>query len=164
MNFINSNGGFNITVYHSFHDEVSHFRTHWWQCDKCKYIIKRAMNRAPGPSDWWWPRHQSECGGSYTKIKSPPVSENPKKRKRDDKSSSEAATPTKLAKGADGKPEVRSRSILDHWRIKPVVKELPPPESTELTVSAPSPASDPNVALNPPNKGRLIIEIFDDES
>jgi predicted SprT family Zn-dependent metalloprotease len=84
MNHINAVGGFNISVYHTFHDEVDHFRTHWWQCDRCKNIIKRAMNRAPGPSDWWFPRHQRECGGNYLKIKSPPEKEKNKKRKRDD--------------------------------------------------------------------------------
>lgn len=31
------------------------------------------MNRAPGKSDAWWKRHESECGGVYTKIKEPEV-------------------------------------------------------------------------------------------
>ena len=31
------------------------------------------MNRAPGKSDASWPRHESECGGRYTKISEPDV-------------------------------------------------------------------------------------------
>eukprot|EP01053_Blabericola_migrator_P001921 Blabericola_migrator_1__1920@NODE_1522_length_4352_cov_15_201867_g1002_i0_p5_GENE_NODE_1522_length_4352_cov_15_201867_g1002_i0NODE_1522_length_4352_cov_15_201867_g1002_i0_p5_ORF_typecomplete_len162_score15_68_NODE_1522_length_4352_cov_15_201867_g1002_i0231716 len=29
------------------------------------------MNRPPGPSDWWFSKHQAECGGSYAKISEP---------------------------------------------------------------------------------------------
>jgi hypothetical protein len=29
------------------------------------------MNRAPGKSDTWWARHETECGGTYTKIQEP---------------------------------------------------------------------------------------------
>ncbi|KAK8174856.1 hypothetical protein BC567DRAFT_229195 [Phyllosticta citribraziliensis] len=29
------------------------------------------MNRAPGKSDYWWARHESQCGGTYTKIAEP---------------------------------------------------------------------------------------------
>ena len=49
---INKKTGTNISVYHSFHDEVDSFRTHWWQCDgPCRSrkpffgLVKRAMNR-----------------------------------------------------------------------------------------------------------------------
>ncbi|GMG17843.1 unnamed protein product [Phytophthora fragariaefolia] len=34
-------------------------------------LVKRAMNRAPGPTDRWWSDHERRCGGSYTKIKEP---------------------------------------------------------------------------------------------
>lgn len=29
------------------------------------------MNRAPGPSDFWWKEHQQTCGGQFIKIKEP---------------------------------------------------------------------------------------------
>lgn len=65
-------------VYHSFHDEVDQYRQHIWQCDgPCRQrrpyfgLVKRSMNRAPGPRDPWWGRHQQSCGGSYTKIQEP---------------------------------------------------------------------------------------------
>ncbi|KAF2267035.1 hypothetical protein CC78DRAFT_566449 [Lojkania enalia] len=75
---INSHGGYEITVYHTFHDEVDSYRTHVWQCDgPCKSqppyfgLVKRSMNRPPGKSDYWWVRHKAECGGAYTKIQEP---------------------------------------------------------------------------------------------
>ncbi|CAH8482758.1 unnamed protein product [Heterobilharzia americana] len=68
MNRINSITGINITVYHSFHDEVDTYRTHWWRCtgpcrDRPPYFgyVKRAMNRVPGPRDTWWGQHQATC-------------------------------------------------------------------------------------------------------
>jgi hypothetical protein len=29
------------------------------------------MNRPPGPYDYWFARHQRECGGAYTKVREP---------------------------------------------------------------------------------------------
>ena len=75
---INNHGGHQVTVFHTFHDEVESYRTHVWQCDgSCKTeapffgLVKRAMNRAPGKSDTWWTKHEQECGGSFTKIAEP---------------------------------------------------------------------------------------------
>lgn len=31
------------------------------------------MNRAPGPSDYWWANHKARCGGNFIKIKEPEV-------------------------------------------------------------------------------------------
>ncbi|KAK2579021.1 hypothetical protein KPH14_002815 [Odynerus spinipes] len=78
MNRINKEAGTNITIYHSFHDEVRLYKQHWWRCDgpcqkKAPYFgtVRRAMNRAPGPSDFWWKEHQQSCGGQFIKIKEP---------------------------------------------------------------------------------------------
>ncbi len=75
---INKEQGTNISVYHNFHDEVDNYRQHWWKCDgPCQHrkpfygLVKRSMNRAPGPNDRWWADHQNSCGGTYTKIKEP---------------------------------------------------------------------------------------------
>jgi hypothetical protein len=35
-------------------------------------MVKRAMNRAPGPADFWWEEHQATCGGRYAKVHEPP--------------------------------------------------------------------------------------------
>lgn len=75
---INNHGNYLITAYHTFHDEVDSYRTHVWQCDgPCRSqpphfgLVKRTMNRAPGKSDFWWKKHEEECGGTYTKIMEP---------------------------------------------------------------------------------------------
>eukprot|EP01083_Nonionella_stella_P272808 925306_1 len=79
MKRINQSAGTNITVYHTFHDEVDAHRQHWWKCDgPCVRrspffgLVKRSMNRAPGPSDFWHAEHQKSCGGTFHKIKEPP--------------------------------------------------------------------------------------------
>ena len=58
--------------------QVNVYRQHWWKCNgPCQHrppyfgIVKRAMNRAPSPRDFWWEEHQRTCGGTYTKIKEP---------------------------------------------------------------------------------------------
>ncbi|XP_007936706.2 DNA-dependent metalloprotease SPRTN [Orycteropus afer afer] len=78
MHRINRLTGANITVYHTFHDEVDEYRRHWWRCNgPCQYkkpfygYVKRATNRAPSAHDYWWAEHQRTCGGTYIKIKEP---------------------------------------------------------------------------------------------
>uniref|UniRef100_A0A1A9VRW7 Protein with SprT-like domain at the N terminus n=1 Tax=Glossina austeni TaxID=7395 RepID=A0A1A9VRW7_GLOAU len=78
MNAINQTAGTNITVYHSFHDEVKLYKQHWWRCNGvCQNrspffgYVKRTCNRAPGPNDFWWAKHQQDCGGAFIKIKEP---------------------------------------------------------------------------------------------
>jgi hypothetical protein len=75
---VNTHGDYEVTIYHTFHDEVDSYRTHVWQCDGlCKSqppyfgLVKRSMNRAPGKGDTWWARHEAECRGTYTKIQEP---------------------------------------------------------------------------------------------
>ncbi|PSN38355.1 hypothetical protein C0J52_06930 [Blattella germanica] len=87
-----------LLVYHSFHDEVKLYQQHWWRCNgPCQKrppyfgMVKRSMNRAPGPSDFWWKDHEATCGGSYIKVREPPgFSDNAKKR--NNKGSQETAT------------------------------------------------------------------------
>lgn len=78
MNRINKSSGTNISIYHSFHDEVDVYRQHWWKCNgPCQNrkpyfgFVKRAMNRAPSSLDPWWEDHKRTCGGTYTKVKEP---------------------------------------------------------------------------------------------
>ncbi|XP_061602594.1 DNA-dependent metalloprotease SPRTN [Cololabis saira] len=78
MNRINTATGTNITIYHSFTDEVDLYRQHWWRCDgPCQNrkpyfgYVKRAMNRAPSSLDPWWEDHRRTCNGTYTKVKEP---------------------------------------------------------------------------------------------
>lgn len=86
MHEINKKTGTNITVYHTFHDEVELYKKHWWRCEgACRErkpfygYVKRVANRAPGPNDLWWKSHQSTCGGNFIKIKEPEKVEKKKK-------------------------------------------------------------------------------------
>ena len=83
MNEINKKTGLNITVYHSFHDEVDYFKTHIWRCNgKCKYeypyygYVKRSMNRAPGKNDRWFEEHSKKCGGKFEKMNNVKIQKN----------------------------------------------------------------------------------------
>ena len=77
---INKMARSNITIYHTFHDEVSSYRTHVWKCDGvCQQwkpyfgICKRSMNRPPQKADNWFASHQKKCGGTFHKISGPDV-------------------------------------------------------------------------------------------
>lgn len=85
---INAEAGTNITVYHSFHDEVDLYKQHWWKCNgPCQHrkpyygMVRRAMNRAPGPSDMWWNEHKRNCNGTFVKVKEP--EKQPKKSRKE---------------------------------------------------------------------------------
>ncbi|KAF2661356.1 hypothetical protein K491DRAFT_774037 [Lophiostoma macrostomum CBS 122681] len=101
---ISNHGNYEITIYHTFHDEVDSYRTHVWQCDgPCRQqppffgVVKRSMNRAPGKGDYWWAKHEAECGGTYTKIQEPELT----KKQRDALSKKERAG--------------RQKNKLDSW-------------------------------------------------
>lgn len=83
---------YNITTFHNFHDEVDVYRTHIWQCDgPCLHqppyfgLVKRAMNRPPGPSDAWFRNHTEYCGGTFTKIAGPEPKEKEKGKQQKNK-------------------------------------------------------------------------------
>lgn len=82
MNRINQEAGTRISVYHSFHDEVRLYQQHWWRCNgPCQKqppffgMVRRSMNRAPGPNDNWWAQHEATCGGKYIKVREPEKTE-----------------------------------------------------------------------------------------
>ncbi|XP_014272132.1 DNA-dependent metalloprotease SPRTN isoform X2 [Halyomorpha halys] len=113
MHRINKAAGTKITVYHSFHDEVAHYKQHWWRCNgPCQSrkpffgLVKRSMNRAPGPHDFWYAEHQSSCGGEFIKIKEP---ENFKARKSRVKTNDESNSLTKyFPKNSETLPSAKS--------------------------------------------------------
>ncbi|CAO3614376.1 unnamed protein product [Cunninghamella blakesleeana] len=76
---INERAGTQITIFHSFNDEVKYYKTHVWRCDgPCRDrppyhgYVSRSMNRPPQKADSWFATHQKICGGEFKKIKSPP--------------------------------------------------------------------------------------------
>lgn len=78
MHRINGETGAKISVYHSFHDEVRHYKTHVWRCNgPCQHekpylgFVRRARNRAPSVNDLWWEAHKAKCNGEFVKIGEP---------------------------------------------------------------------------------------------
>ncbi|NWY65380.1 SPRTN protein, partial [Erithacus rubecula] len=78
MRRINLLTGANVTIYHTFYDEINLYHQHWWRCNgpcqnRAPYFgyVKRSMNRAPSAHDFWWDEHQRTCGGTFTKVKEP---------------------------------------------------------------------------------------------
>lgn len=101
MHSINTVAGTNITVYHTFHDEVQLYKQHWWRCngicqDRSPFFgyVKRSSNRAPGPNDQWWASHHESCGGTFMKIKEP------EKKKKGRPSTNEKENTTKAGKSS----------------------------------------------------------------
>ncbi|KAK6621303.1 hypothetical protein RUM43_011609 [Polyplax serrata] len=75
---INREAGTNISVYHTFYDEVEYYKRHIWRCNgTCRFkkpyfgFVKRTMNRPPGPADTWWKQHKLQCNGTFIKISEP---------------------------------------------------------------------------------------------
>ncbi|XP_023034782.1 DNA-dependent metalloprotease SPRTN isoform X2 [Drosophila willistoni] len=120
MNTINKVAGTNITVYHTFHDEVDAYRTHIWRCTGiCQNHtpfqgwVKRTSNRAPGPSDQWWEKHQRECGGTFMKVSQPPPPSRPAK---------EPAKSSKGKKAISNQPATSSSDDIRNYFEKPPAK------------------------------------------
>lgn len=81
--------GSNVTVFHTFHDEVKAHQKHVWRCSgPCQHKppfygwVRRAMNRPPQQADWWFEQHSKECGGTYSKVSEPDPEEKKKAAKR----------------------------------------------------------------------------------
>jgi hypothetical protein len=131
MNRINQAEGSSISIYHSFHDEVDYYRVHWWQCDRCARIVKRAMNRAPSANDPWWAEHVRSCGGTYVKIKEPEPAEKPKGKRRK-QSDHSGASDSASASASDG-PDKSNRLTSSATALPPKQPSLdrffsvPPP-------------------------------------
>ncbi|RHZ51268.1 hypothetical protein Glove_481g94 [Diversispora epigaea] len=122
MKRINEAAGTNITVYHNFHEEVNHYRTHIWKCDgpcqnKAPYfgIVKRSMNRKPQPADRWWNEHQKSCGGNFVKISEPTPKETKKRNKeeRNKERSKERSKERKKKITKEDKKGIKRRHEID---------------------------------------------------
>ncbi|OQR74559.1 hypothetical protein BIW11_00945 [Tropilaelaps mercedesae] len=89
MRRINAEARCNITVYHTFHDEVRFYKVHHWRCDgPCRNRhpfygwVKRSRNCAPSKNDRWWADHQRSCGGTFIKVSEPEKKERDKTQSR----------------------------------------------------------------------------------
>ncbi|XP_076676921.1 DNA-dependent metalloprotease SPRTN isoform X2 [Andrena cerasifolii] len=134
MNRINEAAGTKISIYHSFHDEVKLYQQHWWRCNgpcqgRAPYFgtVRRAMNRAPGLSDFWWKEHQRSCGGQFIKIKEP---ENFKGRASKSKEKAQPALKS-----------INSGKSMSTWLAKPttpITNPVPKFTSTPTNIKPPS--------------------------
>lgn len=147
---INNEAGTNISVYHNFHDEVRLYQQHWWRCDgPCQKrppffgMVRRSMNRAPGPNDRWWAEHQKNCNGNFIKVKEP---EKPEKTK-----STKKAVP--------GSPKKKPTNLPDIRNFLPVVKtpkaNIPNNENKENIHTIND--SKPGFGLGTKNKNGTVV-------
>lgn len=111
-----------MQIYHTFHEEVKHYQQHWWKCNgPCQYkppffgMVCRAMNRAPGPWDFWWAEHRRNCSGQYIKIKEPENYKSGPKKSNTSKASSKKNDKSKLT----------DRNITD-WFTKKTLPTVTP--------------------------------------
>jgi hypothetical protein len=153
---INNHGNYEVTIYHTFHDEVDNYRTHVWHCDgPCQTQppffgqVKRSMNRAPGKTDTWWARHEADCGGTYTKISEPELTK-------------------KQLQSLSGKERAgRQKNKLDSW-IKASKKGGSTDSDISLKAKLPgkkdetSIAKDAVVSSSAGQKRPLDVEVVDD--
>ncbi|KAL7286920.1 hypothetical protein TKK_0018864 [Trichogramma kaykai] len=140
MRRINNAAGTNITIYHTFHDEVKFYQQHWWRCNgPCQNrapffgTVRRAMNRAPGPNDLWWNEHEATCGGKFIKIKEPEKVEKPKKK-------------------ADFKDKVLNNKTLVNW-VQKTNNTNKNTSSASVTAQPPKKSFIPNQSMI--NKGSV---------
>jgi hypothetical protein len=139
---VNNHGNYQVTIYHTFHDEVDSYRTHVWQCDgPCRSqppyfgLVKRSMNRAPGKGDTWYSRHQAECGGTFQKIQEPA----PTKKQLEAMSTKERAG--------------RQKNKLDSW-IKKDVKAEGQSSAMPIVIG------DDDTTTRPPNDKQGVVSLL----
>lgn len=146
---INQTAGTNITVYHTFHDEVQMYKTHVWRCNGiCRErkpffgYVKRTCNRAPGPNDQWWAQHQQTCGGYFAKTAEPaPKSRAPR-------------VPVKAA----AQPPPGQRIDIPKWGFTKASasKTITVPPKARTTGAAPKPKPNPFLReIRPTGDGNL---------
>lgn len=174
MHEINRLAGTNISVYHTFIDEVNLYKKHWWRCDgACKNrgpffgFVKRTCNRAPGKNDKWWQQHEQTCGGTFIKVKEPEKVVKAKKGKENKgKAVVPAPKPSKTSPGTDirkfFKPSLDD-SGSDVFRTPPTVK----PSTSKGSVDAPPKKPEFTTGghtLGGASSGRSrLLDMFDDK-
>ncbi|TPX35957.1 hypothetical protein SmJEL517_g01722 [Synchytrium microbalum] len=144
---LNRKEGRNITVFHKFHDEVRHYRTHKWVCngpckDRAPFFgqVSRSMNRPPQKADRWYEDHQRSCGGSWTKIDGPEFHEteedknNKKQKKKRKPNDADGGGGEKSKKSGNGS------TLDDYWKNLGGGRTLEPLEPSEKKKKEKSPS------------------------
>ncbi len=122
MNRINALACTNITIYHSFHDEVNEARQHVWRCTGvCRTqkpffgYVKRSMNRAPSKNDRWWADHQSKCQGVFEKVSEPDSFKKKAIKKEEKKESSQVFKTEKAEKSVKKEISVKTGLSIEAY-------------------------------------------------
>ncbi|KAF6207489.1 hypothetical protein GE061_015935 [Apolygus lucorum] len=160
MHRINAEAGTKISVYHTFHDEVRHYKTHWWRCDgPCRMrkpffgIVKRAMNRAPGPNDFWYGEHQTSCGGNFIKIQEPEGFKSRKKKSEVPFNGGIMADIRGYLIGGNQSPNKSSNGVTK--QVKPATPQkvlVPSPSIRNFFTDQKKPSQPKHTGLDPPSK------------
>lgn len=123
---INQMTGCNITVYHTFHNEVRNYQQHVWKCDgPCQNwrpffgLVRRSMNRKPSANDTWWKRHQESCGGIFHKISEPDQKSKPRALAQPSKSKLTGETSSSKKKITPPRSQPSSSQSILSYLIKP---------------------------------------------
>jgi hypothetical protein len=107
-------GGYRVSVFHTMVDEVQHYQRHHWRCNRCGYVVKRAVNRPPQEADCRAragpsccdPRcrfhsHVRLCGGAFVKTQEPEGYVDKRRRKS---AGDASGSPAPKRRGRKGKP------------------------------------------------------------
>uniref|UniRef100_A0A182I819 Protein with SprT-like domain at the N terminus n=1 Tax=Anopheles arabiensis TaxID=7173 RepID=A0A182I819_ANOAR len=158
MNGINKIAGTNITVYHSFHDEVDLYKTHWWKCNgPCQHrhpfygLVKRTTNRKPGTYDFWWQEHQNTCGGEFIKIREP----SPKRKRAvtNKENIMGSQTPSQPRRSQDSKPRAtpnNQKNVISNYFNNSTTVSIPTKKPTYTTGAKPNFGGGTLVIRKPP--------------
>ncbi|VDO61179.1 unnamed protein product [Haemonchus placei] len=173
---INQMANTNITIYHSFHDEVNVYKQHIWRCDgPCRErrpffgYVKRSSNRAPGPNDLWWNSHKASCNGTFQKIKEPEGYGQRKRKKPDESGVLSQTSPTLDIYITVGNGNLKKKpGALPSSGIGsadcPIIIESDSPPSTSSTSFSSSEGPPNEIALSRnvicPSCGEDVIEYF----
>lgn len=169
MHEINRLAGTNISVYHTFHDEVDLYKKHWWRCDGvCKDrspyygFVKRTCNRTPGPNDSWWKQHEQTCGGKFVKCKEPEKPLKKTKGKENDGKTSIKAPKTKnTSPGSDIRKFFKPSTNEGGSSKVPTKSAIPRTPNTK--VESPTGISMGGQALGGKGSGRSrLLDMFAD--
>lgn len=88
------------------------------------------MNRAPGPSDFWFKKHQLTCGGQFIKVREPEKPEKGKKFKNDPKKDPKKPGIDKwLTPSPKNKPKDKPPNDLSKPKVKPGLNGLNKPKN-----------------------------------
>ena len=161
MHEINRLAGTNITVYHTFHDEVELYKKHWWRCDGvCRLqkpyygYVKRTSNRAPGPNDFWWNQHMNSCGGKFIKVKEPEKTEK-KPKSKENKPKNEGPVKRKVPAKKKGENPAKDQKPKDN-DLRKFFPKISPNSSSDFS------ESDIDKIIQGPSTSKAITSIKTD--